>query len=177
MLRSLYVVLALNTVLAYVCIAAGFLEPSAVLSVPMLREVYYQALETVRSIPPGPPGFAKYVYLQLQSVGGSVVLAAVTVFSSSLDIAVDSLLRGVYMAQNAALDPRGLVSTCLDLTVGVFSNVLALSAASAIGIELWRALLLRSRISRDSMLFLIELVAAGMAIQCLYLPAISAFTP
>ncbi len=175
--RSFYVMLVLNAAIAYACIAIGFAYPSYVLSIPELRQIYSQALQLSQTIPPGPAGFGRYAYIQLQSLGGSAVLAAVTVFSSCIDVAVDSLLRGVYLSQNLSMDPASVASLAIELSIDVFSSVLTLSAASAIGIELWRALLTRSRVYKHRMLFLLELVAVGLAIQCIYIPALSSVMP
>ncbi len=175
--KSLYVIIAVNTIITYACIAIGFSNPNAVLSIPELKHVYDQAIEIAKSIPAGPSGFPRYAMIQLQSVGSSVILAIATVFSSSIDLAIDSLLRGAYIALNVVPTGGGLVLVGLELLVDVFSNVLTLSAASALGIEIWRALLLRRKVSRWRIVLLVEILVIGLAIQCIYIPVLNIITP
>jgi len=172
-LKSLAIVLAINIVLAYGLVALGYFCPNIVLSIDGLRSVYEKGVEIARSIPPGLPGFAKYALIQFQGVGVSVFLAMATIVTSFVDVSIDAMLRGVYMA----LNPLTPSAAAVELCIAELSNVLALSAASAIGVELWRTFIFRARPSKWVLMELVVVLAIGLAIDCIYIPLLSAFIP
>ncbi len=172
-MRALTTILAINIVLAYSLLAIGYFEPHAVLSLDDLRSVYEKGIEMAESIPPGPQGFGSYVVLQLQGVGTSVFLAVATIVTSFADVSIDAMLRGVYLA----LNPVTPVGAAIELGIAELSNVITLSAASAIGVELWKTLLLRARPSKWLLAELVAMVLLGLAIQCIYIPLLNAFMP
>jgi len=174
-LRGIALVFIFNTVLYALCISIGFLNPSAVMSVQMLRRAYEEGIRSVESVQPySLSSFTALAYRQLSAVATSMAVAAITVFSASVDLAMDALLRGVYLhsefASSNSVD--AVVDAAFQLGFEVPILIASLSAAAALGIELWRTLLFRRKPRLDRLLLFVQLIVLGIVVETLYIPII-----
>ena len=174
-LRGIALVFVFNTALYALCLSIGLLCPDTVMSIPMLKRAYEEGLKSVEEIQPySTSSFTTLAYRQLTAVATAMAVAAVTVFSASIDLAMDGLLRGVYIHNEVSenLSADTVIDIAFQLGFEVPILIASLSAAAALGVELWRALLFRRRPRVSRLIALAQLVALGILVEVIYIPAI-----